>query len=312
MRINEIISEAIIPQDFLAPRYFHGTKDYYNAQQILHYGLTPPDFVADGRLTNYSLRPVEGRIYLTPDAKYAGMYGKYIFVIYRENLIGDLLPDEDEIGEIYHWISQKDFMDAEKYRRVHHTNEDFLRRLDILRQPKYQQILTNFKNFMNSILPRTVKNNILQGEYDAWAKGGKKAVKTMPPNLINWLISIGVHVSHQGKIKPDEAWEIKKQGLLSDGSNLSEVAVPLKRDRKIKPHDRTAPVYEYEVTFSFEYPKGSKTRNKKMKFRAISREDAERKANYYIKNTTTPDANYKVIALEQIGSEPVYTPQPQD
>src|ERR1700735_5258562 len=102
MKYNEIINEAIIPQELLAPKYFHGTKKQY-IQKILRHGLYPPDFVATGRTKNTALRPVEGRVYMTPNANDALGYGPYLLVIYRESIIRDMQPDEDEIGEIYHW-----------------------------------------------------------------------------------------------------------------------------------------------------------------------------------------------------------------
>jgi hypothetical protein len=249
MKISQI-TEAKVPPELLAPRYFHGCKSELGAKNILKYGLQPPDFVADGRTKNYALRPVQGRVYMSPNANEAGKYGKYLFVINRNQLVNDLLPDEDEIGAIYHWISQKNFNDIEYYNNIFKDNSpELLARFDILRSPENVGKTSYFKSFMDRTLSPNTRHQILSGEYAWWAKGGKTALKKMPESIMNWLISIGVHVAHEGPIMPAEAWLIQKPGLLPDGSNLSDVAKRLNFSKNATLKVPKKKLYVFQIEF---------------------------------------------------------------
>lgn len=229
MRFHEIIgreplAEAIIPPDLLAPRYFHGTKKQY-IKSVLAHGLYPSDFVASGR-RNTAMRPVEGRVYMSPDARLAGLYGQYLLVINRDSLARDLIPDEDEVGAIYHYVTQNHFSDLAYQEKLYgESMPEHLARIRLLNDPKHAAPIRAFRAFMERTLSAATLSKIKFGEYAWYAKGGKTALKKMPPEIMRWLIGLGVHVSVQGRITPDEVWLMKDASKLkSDGSNLADCA----------------------------------------------------------------------------------------
>lgn len=303
--------EMTVPLDMLAPRYFHGSKAQY-IKSILAHGIYPPDFVAYGT-KNTALRPVKGRVYMSPDAKAAAGYGKYLFVINRESL-ADLQPDEDEVGEIYHWIMQKDFRDLDKTRRIHAGSPDFIARMELLNDPAQHQTLERFKNYMYRTLTPNMRRQILDGEYAWWAKGGKAALKKMPSDIMLGLIRLGVHVSHDGPVMPDEAWEITEKGLLSDGSNLADVAKRLDYDKtKLTPLPPPRPPIKYEITL--EWNKNwaameAAERNGKPRPAAIRKrrsqiitapgdEEAQQEAELVVQHTGAT-AEYTIVSIERV------------
>lgn len=301
-----------MPYTMLAPRYFHGTKKQY-VRSVLAHGLNPPDFVAFGT-SNTALRPVQGRVYLTPNAYHASMYGQCLLVINRESLIADLQPDEDEVGEIFHWIMHKDFTNLDRTREIHKNSPDFIARMELLNQPEQRDGVFRFKNFMRRTLTPNMQSQILGGEYDWWAKGGKAALKKMPEPIMLWLISLGVHLGHAGPISPDEAWMITANGLLPDGSNLAQVATRLDYDKAaITPLPPKGPPQKFNVTFRWisNYPHFGrqygkqpdklpvpKYKTKVITFTAPSEEEAHTEAELY-KEKTVPSADYTIIKFEK-------------
>ena len=303
MRYFEVnLKEASVPSNLLAPRYFHGTKKQH-IKNVLAHGLYPPDFVAFGR-RNTALRPVQGRVYLTPNACQASGYGQYLLVINRESLIGDLQPDEDEVGEIFHWIMQKDFPNLDKTREIHKGNDDFIARMEYLNQPDQAKPVRKFKDFMRNTLTPNMQNQVIGGEYDWWAKSGKAALKKMPDNIMLWLISLGVHVGYEGRLLPDEAWLINKKGLLSDGSNLSQVATQLYYNKAATtPMPPKGPPQKFNVTIQWNINWSTKLKEPKYKtrivtFTAPSEEEARAEAESYVERTV-PTAEYKIVGFEK-------------
>lgn len=223
IQTGQPLAEAIVPAEMLAPRYFHGSQARH-AKSILAHGLYPSDFVANGR-ANTALRPVEGRVYMSPDATAAALYGEYLFVIYRENLIGDLIPDEDKVGEIYSMVASKYMNDLDAAAEIWGADNPHTEMYRTLSDPENIGKARAFRAFMEKVLTPNTLSKMREGEYIWWAKGGKTALKKMPTDLVYWLIGLGVHVSHQGRIIPDEAWKITdREKLLPDGSNLAQVA----------------------------------------------------------------------------------------
>lgn len=249
-RWMRVVEMATVPLAMLAPRYFHGSP-VQHVKSILAHGIHPPDFVAYGT-KNTALRPVKGRVYLSPDAKAAAMYGNYLFVVKRDSL-GDLQPDEDEVGEIYHRSMQKGFRDLEQTRRIHANSPRFIARMELLNSPEQQHGLEQFKYYMNRVLTPNMKHEVVvNGEYAWWAKAGKAALKKMPADIVLWLIRLGVHVAHEGAVMPDEAWKITANGLLPDGSNLPAVATRLEYDKtKLTPLPPPRPPIKYRVTLEW-------------------------------------------------------------
>jgi hypothetical protein len=305
---EKALDEAEIGQEFLAPRYFHGTADPYAAQQILRKGLRAPDFEIDGRTKDTAFRPVKGRVYLTPNALYARMYGNFIFVVHREQLVGDLIPDEDEVGELYWYVTEVLPKEDDYIARVWGAESDLANKVRHLRDPKNAYWVREFKRFMENNLGQATIARIKQGEYLWYAKGGKAALKKMQPQMMEWFISLGVHVSYEGTVKPAEAWEITKKGLLADGSNLKSVGKRLRNDKSVPTHDDAAPIFNYEAVLAFAYPEGSKERTRVEQIRAISDADAQRKVENFFRKTSA-SANYRLVSLSRTSETPLHNPK---
>jgi hypothetical protein len=216
VKFKEYLQEiAALPIEFKDKNLYHGTDTIKAGESIFKCGyIIAPEIKGKKN----KMTPVEGRVYLTPDLKYAVIYtiganmlgedlshwlnGKdredkfgYLFVI-DKNDISDVQPDEDSIGEM---ISNKSpewlFNLAKKYL----TNKQF--------------------------------KNVMSGECDDWASAGKKLVKKM----VDWqkleLITLGSHIANNGKIKFSEAWKFDKnkcEQLKRDGSNFFKLAERIK------------------------------------------------------------------------------------
>lgn len=192
--------------------YYHGTPTEAAINGIIKNGITAPD------LTDRKgfLKPVKGKVYLTPDLKYAityclganilgheyydkefkrsERYG-YICVISGNELI-DIQPDEDSVGEFV------------AYKKV-----------------------TWLTNLAHRVLTTNTLNKIYDGEYSWWAKAGKTLVNKMTDDQKLELISLGAHIAHEGTIRPYEYWKFDKLNsvkLKSDGSNFFELAEKIK------------------------------------------------------------------------------------
>lgn len=298
MRYQELFEVRVLAT-MLPPKLFHGSaKQYVNG--ILAHGIQPPDFEAFGT-RNTSLRPVKGRVYFSQDANEAALYGSYMFVVNRETLSGDLQPDEDAVGEIYHWIMDKNYGNMSHYEDVHGQGK-FVSLMRKLHDPVNNYEVRRFRNYMDHALTPNMKRNITRGEYIWWAKGGKAALRRMPEDLMLWLISLGVHVSHEGAVMPDEGWHIHSKGLLSDGSNLADVA-----DRiPIDPAAFTQPVKRPPMKFlaTFEYNRNWSggepiIKQKQQTITAPSEEEARGEAEIFM-NNTVKDAAYRLVSLVPI------------
>lgn len=189
--------------------YYHGTPSKAAADGIRSCGIVPPD-VSDRkrRLTC----PQQGRVYLTKDLGYAVIYALganfaghklpeymvkddpygYLFVVPGKNLHGDIVLDEDVIGELV-------------YKRALPWLEPLARRV---------------------LTPRQYKK-VMQGYYAYWAQAGKKLTKVLRPDQMRELLELGSHVGHEGTIQPSECWRIDKRlsvDLKPNGSNFFDLA----------------------------------------------------------------------------------------
>lgn len=192
--------------------YYHGFGLKGNLESIIKDGLKAPE-LKPGR--GNALTPVRGKVYITPELKYAIIYciggdmlgiklrdseiektpKGYLCIISGKKLL-DIQPDEDSIGEM-----------------IYKKKPEWL-----------------LKMAQNNLTPNQYKN-VMNGEYDAWAVAGKKLVKIMSDNQKYELIDNGAHVAHEGNILPDEIWEFDKtlnEQLKSDGSNFFELAKRIK------------------------------------------------------------------------------------
>lgn len=246
MRWKEIITENA---DSV---FYHGTANEKAAMAILEHGINPPDLT---NTKNHMLRPVIGRVYVTPLISYAQVYAiggyyaghetyrvpyegneekfkhiwggserhesrhGYVFVIPAEVMTGDQQPDEDEVGQLYaYYLSGGPSKYAEE--------ED---------AAKYEKlkamggIFFTFVSVMNSVVSDAARKRIMQGEYAYYARAGKTALnnKRFTPELKKALIDAGCHVAHAGAIIPTQCWKIDKAKigwLEKNGSNFFEIA----------------------------------------------------------------------------------------
>ena len=207
-------------QSDLAQVYYHGTPKEENAKSIMANGINAPDL---STRSGY-LKPVEGKVYITPKISYAsiyaiggdiagsdasrmienyGQYG-YVFVIDGQQL-KDIQPDEDSVGEMvynerYYWLDDL----AEEY----------------LMDEEYD-------DYGMDLGYRSLYHAIMGGEYDAWAAGGKILLDVMDDEQTFELIDDGAHVAHAGNLTPKETWRFDRNrtvDLAKDGSNFFDLA----------------------------------------------------------------------------------------
>jgi hypothetical protein len=220
----KIIIEMAAPrEEDIAKRYYHGTTKIQDASDIINNGIKPPDLTA----RKGKFRPREGKIYITPDIRYAQIYAiggdiagsdyipseakehgfGYLFVIDGKDL-KDIEPDEDGVGKYVCELLNK----KENELTIHESH--FL----------YYHV-TNF------LTPKQ-KQQVKWGEVAEWAHVGKKIIPRLNSDDIFRLIDLPyMHIAHHGAIKPIEAWRIdlhKMKDLKRDGSNFFKVAERIK------------------------------------------------------------------------------------
>ena len=220
--IRELLSEMAAPrQSDLAQVYYHGTPKEENAKSIMANGINAPDL---STRSGY-LKPVEGKVYITPKISYAstyaiggsmaghkvsdwmlkdyGQYG-YVFVIDGQQL-KDIQPDEDSVGEMIsngeaYWLDDlaRDALEYEDY------------------DDEGQGLGYN-----------GLYDAVMGGEYDAWASAGKIVLDSMTDGQKLELIDLGAHVAHTGNLTPKEVWRFDRNRtieLAKDGSNFFDLA----------------------------------------------------------------------------------------
>jgi hypothetical protein len=217
--IRELLSEMAAPrQSDLERVYYHGTAKKENAKSIIANGINPPDL---STRSGY-LKPVEGKVYITPKISYAsiyaiggdmagrkvpdwilkdyGQYG-YIFVIDGQQL-KDIQPDEDSVGEMIS-NGEVDWLD------------DLAR--DVL----------EYEDYDDEVGYNGLYDAVMGGEYNAWAAAGKIVLDSMTDEQKLELIDLGAHVAHTGNLMPKETWRFDRNRtveLAKDGSNFFDLA----------------------------------------------------------------------------------------
>ena len=211
--------------------YYHGFSHEKSLQGILAHGIQPPDL--SDRSGN--LRPVEGKVYITPHLEYAityclgantvghkmsdhaienyGQFG-YLCVVDGKQ-VHDIQPDEDDIGKFIHddtfdWLTDMAWSElrTEEYDDTYEDEDG--------------NEISNIKTMMRAVL---------DGEYDAWAAAGKLLLPVLTDDEKLELIDAGAHIAHGGELIPDEIWKFNKrlsQDLKHDGSNFFELAERIK------------------------------------------------------------------------------------
>jgi len=267
-------SSALRP---LPPVYYHGTPYEKAAEGIRRQGIKPPDL---SQRTG-PLRPVEGRVYLSPTPELAVIhalggvfmghpipdefvgdeYGT-LFVVPTETL-GVLHPDEDDIGRMISerepaWLRKLadtvlDGVMPESPEPVSLVSwlrwENIPQKTRLAWRPGYRmrpylvpgsEDWDLFTDWLRDhpehddpdwwqTAPQTLLELIDEGEYTAWAEGGKLLLPYLSPVQQTILIRKGTNVAHQGPIRPSACWRLRKRDsykLLPDASNVFEVATP--------------------------------------------------------------------------------------
>lgn len=213
-----LIEMAKPTEAHLAKVYYHGTSER-SGLEILKHGIQPGDLVMPEKFLSSrqpNLNPRLGKVYITPDLKYAQIYAiggdiagstyksreafGYLFVIDGQEL-SDIEPDEDSIGELL-W-AQLVKPDPE--------NKFLARWLVISREHLTPHQWKEFK----------------EGEFVMQAHLGKKLLKFMPDSDKLAFINLGAHIANTGKLWYKEAWKVdltKIKDLKKDASNFFEVA----------------------------------------------------------------------------------------
>lgn len=208
--------------------YYHGTSLKDSAKSILKTGIKPPD------LTNKKqnkLTPQKGKVYITPNLRYAIIYSiggdfigvehkevnepfGYLFVIDGQQL-KDIHPDEDVVGEMVCDVLREE-SNLKPYHKYKLSDE-------------IKKQLSHLAKY--NLTPLQLQKVKRYDDYGDLAVAGKKLNQVMDDDLKLALIDAGAHVAHTGELIPKECWEIRKEDavkLNKDGKNFFEIA------RKIK------------------------------------------------------------------------------
>lgn len=245
---NEMASPA---KHHLETRYFHGTSTHKAAKSII---TSKKIAVPDLRGRDGSLKPIDGFVYMTPDESYAQIYALggaiagtdyfesgrgskedpygFIFVIDNKDLV-DIQPDEDSIGELIqtvyekkpsHWLVKmaKSYLGGRIM--ANYMSKDELEYDD--------DGEGGFGDYYHNL---TVFDAIIQGEYSAYAIGGKILLKYLSDKQKLDILDLGVHLSNKGSVGFSEVWRLEKSKaklLKANGSNLEKLVDKDKTGRK--------------------------------------------------------------------------------
>jgi hypothetical protein len=222
MKLEELFLEMAAPTAELIKKvFYHGTSSEAAALGILKSGIEPGDLAEPEKYKGLkSLVPVPGKVYITPDLRYAQMYAiggdyagreldldgpdfGYLFAIKGSDLV-DVQPDEDSVGEMV-W---REF-----------------------RKPGKDQLIRRVADLVTSVLTSSQLKKLKNGEYAMYAHAGKKVMSELSDDEKIGLIAAGAHVAHHGKLMPTAAWLIDLyhvKDLKRDGSNFFDYAEKIK------------------------------------------------------------------------------------
>jgi len=244
MRYRDLYEMAQPTEGLRQQTFYHGTSSNEAGRSIVEHGITPGN--QNDRARGHML-PVLGRSYLTSTLRYAVIYclggdflgnknidflvnkkhkqdgtaSRYgwLFVIDGQQLLHDVQPDEDSVGE---------FVYQHTVKRMDHDPS----RLGQFKPDGVEDEVKKrvWHNVRSSLTPRQLQN-ALDGEYSAWAAGGKRALKRLADSDKIALIRWGAHVAYQGVVMPDQSWRFDKLNasmLAKDGSNFFALAERIK------------------------------------------------------------------------------------
>lgn len=236
------LSEMVAITDQLRQKtFYHGTAHDDRGRSILEQGIRPGNMKAHSR---GQMTPVAGRSYLTPSLQYgviyciggnmlgcsedsvkylidrAGRYG-WLFCIPGTELVNDLQPDEDSVGEAVMLVHQilKNDVHFDRY----HGDNPLAQNLKTADRGALDRFQYCAKSWMT---PQQYKNAI-DGFVAAQASGGKRMLNKMDDPMKRWLMNNGAHAAYTGVIQPTQAWRFDKtltSQLIKDGSNFFDLA----------------------------------------------------------------------------------------
>lgn len=202
-------------------RYFHGCSVEANAKKIMTEGLVPGSIV-DGRKSGGFLRPVKGKVYLTPNIAYAAIYAL------GAGMVGDEIPEDDELlrrgGEFgYIFVVEgQNLADVD-------PDEDFIG--EAVARGLVGRDASPADVAVAGIAARVVApgrlSKVKQGYVAFQASVGKQIVGRISPWLKLKLIEEGAAIAHSGPVMPSEAWVLRKaefSGIGHDASAFFQVA----------------------------------------------------------------------------------------
>lgn len=219
MKLCDLFEMATPTKDHRSKIYYHGTASEDAGLSILKTGIQPGDIVMQRKsVKGPSLEPVKGKVYVTPELKYAQIYALggdvagslmrqrgygYLFVIDGSEL-SDIQPDEDSIGEMIYYAFKGD---------------------------RKEPLLQRYVNIASRELTVSQWRRFADADYVMWAHLGKKLLKKMSDEDKLSFIDLGAHVANTGAIQFKEAWRIdkaKSKDLKRDGSNFFDLAEKVK------------------------------------------------------------------------------------
>lgn len=194
-------------------RLYHGTSTLAAATGILQHGLLP----AQPSRYRGSLRPVDGRVYVTASLPRAlsHAFGKwwkrtaarepfgFMFVIPADRLLADVQPDEDSIASFLQDHA------AQPGQKSVETIRDYVFRPTDAPDQGHRQTIWEFIAALAS--PYDLEQTITFDDPPTNARLGKRAVAKMPDWMKLKLIEWGANVAYAGPLRPTECWRIAKR-----------------------------------------------------------------------------------------------------
>lgn len=201
--------------------WFHGSSTK-NIDKIINSKYLMPG----NKTGNSSFIPIKDRIYLSTDIHYSIIYllggdlagnnhikeGKgYLFVINPLSYKGDIIPDEDALGEM---ICNKKPKWLYDYAKKFFEND-------------YEFDLPEDLEEEMEFLGLSLFQMIMNGDYISWPFAGKELLDDLSNTEIRGLLKYTNNFSVKEKIKFKEVWEFDYKNtkkLKADGSNFFELS----------------------------------------------------------------------------------------
>jgi RNA:NAD 2'-phosphotransferase (TPT1/KptA family) len=255
--LKRVVTAAPLHEDAKGWTFYHGTPSEASAREILRNGIQPRSVVMPDKARSRAyLAPVPDRVYLTTDIHYAAVYalegdvigagltpamgkflkGKdpygYIFEVKGSDLAGDVVPDEDSIGEWLMFLTEND-KQRKRLAELEAMEEDLSgyegeERRSLMegslvyddqainRHDTPQYIRDDMMNLCHWLTERQ-REQLEDGEVASLAMIGKKLQKHVSPRLGEWMLANGAHAAHQGTVMPSRAWKFSKQDAIASG-----------------------------------------------------------------------------------------------